>query len=500
MAYRVSLLLLAMGCGGGGLPAALPDAGVDPGSGGSADVAPPFPDVAPPPSDVAAVSPDAGPDTDPPVDRAPARLKLDPPAADFGFFVRCDPWKVVTFRVTNDGGSPSGAVALDLKRPFIVKTDGCSGQELGAGATCEVQVQFEPGPDGSYTGMLTVQARPGGQVEAALKGYATHGDALTLTPNSADFGAAMVGTMTAARSFEMRNTGGRSLAVTEATVSTMDFVIIKDDCAGKPLAGGANCTVEVAFKPTTGGAKSAILTLTASGCGGNAIQASMVGTGISDGPSASPSSINFGTLVVGAESAPVTSTLTNTGGMPTGALTAAIEGVNASQFRIEASTCVGSLAPAASCAVTMVFRPTTVGDKVASLVISMATGAKAVVSLSGSGICNGGFSTTTPAVLEFGGVSVSAPPVPAPELIWTLHNISNCDPLGPVELKLAGPDAVHFGLVLNSCQGAIVPAGGKCATTVSFKPTTVGAKTAFLEFYVGSALATKTMMSGSGTQ
>src|SRR5688572_20289330 len=139
MAYRVSLFLLVIGCGGGeGLPAAVPDAGVDSGSAGTADVAPPTPDVAAPSADVAAVSPDAAPDTGLPVDLAPARLRLDPTAADWGFYPRCEPAKIVTFRVTNDGGSPSGAVTLELTRAFIRKADGCSGHELGAGASCEV--------------------------------------------------------------------------------------------------------------------------------------------------------------------------------------------------------------------------------------------------------------------------------------------------------------------------------------------------------------------------
>jgi hypothetical protein len=496
MACRGAILvLLAIGCGSGGgeLPVPLPEAGVD----SSVDAGDDAPASAP---DAATAGADLSADVTPSADLAPARLAIDPAAADFGWvsYQRgCDPSKIVTFRLTNLGGATSGPIALELPAPFIAKVDGCSGQSLGAGARCEVQVQFQPSFGTSYTGTLLARAAPGGEVQATLTGLGGHGDALVLTPNIGDFGAFNVGAATPARSFEMKNAGAKPLAVMPAVTSTQEFVVTGDDCGGKTLAPGTACTVQIAFKPASTGAKSALLTLVAEGCGGGAIQAVLLGVGVSDGPFESLPPISFGTVVVGDTSAPVTRAFTNTGGTPTGSLSVGIGGTNASQFRIEASTCVGSLAPGASCAVTMVFRPTTVGDKSAVLVISTALGGQVVVSLSGSGLCNGGVFSTTP-VLEFGGVSVSAPPAPAPELIWNLHNISNCDPLGPVEVKLAGPDAAHFGLVLNSCQGATVSPGGKCVTTVFFKPTTVGAKTALLEFRVGSTLFGTTMISGRG--
>src|SRR5688572_14672210 len=106
MAYRVGILLFAIGCGSEtGFPAGLPEAGVEAAVSAGGDVLVVTPDAA---ADAALVSPDSTPDTLP-VGLAPAKLAFDRSEATFAAAVGCDPSAPATFRLTNIGGSSSGA-------------------------------------------------------------------------------------------------------------------------------------------------------------------------------------------------------------------------------------------------------------------------------------------------------------------------------------------------------------------------------------------------------
>jgi hypothetical protein len=149
--------------------------------------------------------------------------------------------------------------------------------------------------------------------------------------------------------------------------------------------------VQVVFRPVSFMAKSAILTahFTEPGCAPGNVQASLQGIAGQGAFNLAPIVLSFGTVAVGTDSAPATITATNFGGNPSGALAVALSGLNASQFRITGSTCNGSLPPAppgGTCTVTVVFHPTTAGDKTASVTVSAAGGATATSNLAGSGL------------------------------------------------------------------------------------------------------------------
>lgn len=383
MAHRGWILVFAIGCGsGGGLPAVLPEAGVEVAVSAGGDVLVLTPDAAP---DAAPVSPDSAPDTVL-ADLAPAKLTFDRAEGDFGVVFRgCDPSRIIFFRLMNAGGSASGPVAVDLTSPFVAAIDGCSGQSLAAGASCEIQVQLQPGTDSLYTGMLLAQATPGGQAQAALKGSGAHGDSLALTPNSADFGPTSVGLTSLPRAFSLKNNGDRPLMVNRVEVSTPSFIITRNDCGGRMLPPSSQCEIQLAFKPESMGGRSALLTITASGCGGGTIQANLYGTGIDGKISASPAVLSFGSIQVGAASPPLTATIA-TFGTPIRPFTAVIAGQNQDQFAVESSTCASPPPPYQACDIKVVFRPTSSGDKRGELVAVSNLGATVSVSLYGSGI------------------------------------------------------------------------------------------------------------------
>jgi hypothetical protein len=90
-------------------------------------------------------------------------------------------------------------------------------------------------------------------------------------------------------------------------------------------------------------------------------------TGLDGQLTASPASINFGSVKVGTKSKVIV-TVTNTGNLTLNIGTVTITGANAGSFGIEANSCPGAhLAPGASCSVTVVLKPQTKGSLSATL-------------------------------------------------------------------------------------------------------------------------------------
>jgi hypothetical protein len=84
----------------------------------------------------------------------------------------------------------------------------------------------------------------------------------SLSAAAIDFGAVPVGTASPPRPETVSNTGTVPLAIASTSLSgSPDFSLSSDGCAGKTLGPGASCTVQIAFKPSSGGAREATLKL-----------------------------------------------------------------------------------------------------------------------------------------------------------------------------------------------------------------------------------------------
>ncbi len=86
----------------------------------------------------------------------------------------------------------------------------------------------------------------------------------SITPLTNDFGNVAVNVTSASKTFTLGNTGTKSLAVSAVTLDGTDaglFGVTPGSCPSltPTIAAGGNCTVNVAFTPTTAGVKSANL-------------------------------------------------------------------------------------------------------------------------------------------------------------------------------------------------------------------------------------------------
>jgi probable HAF family extracellular repeat protein len=109
--------------------------------------------------------------------------------------------------------------------------------------------------------------------------YFLQGTVITLSPRSLAFGDQRINTASAAKSVTVTNTGSKAVAITSIALSgTASSQFAFTDTCGKSLAGHATCAIKVTFKPTSKGAKSALLNV--NGGGGGLRSVKLSGSGI----------------------------------------------------------------------------------------------------------------------------------------------------------------------------------------------------------------------------
>jgi trimeric autotransporter adhesin len=298
--------------------------------------------------------------------------------------------------------------------------------------------------------------------------------AVTLTPTSLTFTSTTVGSTTAAQVVTIKNSGTAALTLTSETLTgtnATSFLISAKTCTTS-LAAAASCSVSVEFKPTAAGALTASLSIADSATGSPQV-VTLSGTGAAATPAVTltPTTLTFASTTVGSITAAQVVTIRNSG---TAALTLTSEtltGTNASSFLISAKTCTTSLAAAASCTMSVEFKPTAAGALTASLSIAdNATGSPQVVTLSGTGAAaTAPAITLTPASIAFPATVTAA--TSAAQVVTVKNTGTAAATISAI--ALGGTNATSF-VQIGTC-GKSLAAGATCSIYVAFKPTSAAA-------------------------
>jgi hypothetical protein len=292
---------------------------------------------------------------------APAHFTISPTTYDFGGVLIGDT-ALKTFTIANTGGVTSGAVShyFTGSSRFETASTDCPSGGLGAGASCLVTVQFSPGSADTEAGSLKVLGAVDGPVTATLSGSGVTPAQLTVS-SVPDFGSVATGTSSAAKTVTFTNGGGLTTGTVTTSIvggSADQFSTSDDTCNGATLAPGASCTVKVTFDPTSTGLK--VASLRAEASPGGAAEAPLSGTGATPAAfSLNPGSLDFGTIPIGT-SLVKTSTLTNTGGVPTGNLDIYFNGSGISIDGTTTTCTAAPLAAGASCTIGLRAEPDSV--------------------------------------------------------------------------------------------------------------------------------------------
>ncbi|RPI13334.1 MAG: choice-of-anchor D domain-containing protein [Lysobacterales bacterium] len=278
--------------------------------------------------------------------------------------------KSVTGTVTLSAPAPAGGVVVTLSDTLAAATVPASVKLLEGATSKTFTVKTVP-----------VSARQSGSVSAAL-GNTTLSQAfavrpigmssITLTPTTVVGGQPVAGTA----KLECKAGPGPitvALASTDAAVArpVAASVVVPQGLQSAPF----DVTTSVALARTK-----ATLSATASGIARTKILY------VTPAAVVSPTSLKFGSVAVGTASAPLVATLTNKGAASFVIDGIAVTGTYASWFPMT-ENCAASLAPGASCTISVAFKPLAAASRSAKVTIATsATATPLAVSLSGTGV------------------------------------------------------------------------------------------------------------------
>ncbi|MBX3275855.1 MAG: choice-of-anchor D domain-containing protein [Sandaracinaceae bacterium] len=208
-----------------------------------------------------------------------------------------------------------------------------------------------------------------------------------------------------------------------------------------------------------------------------------------------PALQNFGDLAVGASSSDAAFTVTNVGMSASGAITTAIGGAGAPSYSITANTCAGmTLAPAATCMISVRFSPTQIGSLTGTLTASAGT-ATASATLEGRGVEDAGLSIS-PTPFDFGPTAVGTPTAAT---TFTVRNTGD-EPSGTISITLGGAHAAQFTLGADTCNGMTLAADASCTVEVTYSPSVPGSHAASLQATASPGSTATASLTGSAAQ
>src|SRR5207245_2305821 len=266
-----------------------------------------------------------------------------------------------------------------------------NGATVVAGASCLVNLTFTPTAASARTATAAIAVdAPGSPQLVSLAGTGIV-PAVTLAPTNLAFGDQRLSTTSPVQTVTLTNSGTATLSITSIALAGLnpgDFAIAAGTTCtnGATVVAGASCLVNLTFTPTAASARTATVTIT-DDAPGSPQSVLLTGTGVTP-PAAtlSATSSAFGNQRVGTTSAAQNLTLTNNGGTPLNLTSITITGAQAADFAFAAgNTCptgAGSVAPGASCTISISFTPAATGARAATVTITDdAAGSPQLVSL-----------------------------------------------------------------------------------------------------------------------
>jgi hypothetical protein len=199
---------------------------------------------------------------------------------------------------------------------------------------------------------------------------------------------------------------------------------------------------------------------------------------------ASPPSIAFGSVPVGATTAPTSVTITNNG-------TADAAGVAVSStsadFTLASNTCGATLAVNASCTIGVQFQPSAAGPRAGNVSVTRQGGAGVGISVTGTGVT----SLSMPPAISLGSQAVGTTSAAS---VVTVTNTSGAT------VNVSGVTSSNASEFPVTTTCASVAAGATCTISVSFSPSTAGTRQSTVTVTSNGVGSPQTIaVSGTGT-
>ncbi|HZC43486.1 MAG TPA: choice-of-anchor D domain-containing protein, partial [Acidobacteriaceae bacterium] len=276
--------------------------------------------------------------------------------------------------LTNSGGAMLTQLSIHAVGGGFGESNTC-GSTLAAQSACTITVTFQASVVGTATGQIDIADAIRSQI-VPLTGSGVAPTDDSLTPLSLDFGGQIIATTSAPQTITLSDNTPTTLSGIRIQSSNADFMFTKT--CGTTLAAGGSCAIQVEFEPRAGGPESGIITEVDSN---RTQQVTLTGIGYLPNIALAPGSLNFGVVGLRVSSSAQMLLLSNgSSGTLTG-ISIAVSGSFA-----ESNNCGTSLAPDATCTVSIVFSPAAAGAQSGSATIRSADSAPITAQLTGTGI------------------------------------------------------------------------------------------------------------------
>ncbi|MBQ5963903.1 choice-of-anchor D domain-containing protein [Massilia sp. ZL223] len=386
----------------------------------------------------------------------------------------------------------------------------------GTEPSCTVGLRFTPGAVGQRCTTITIRAAVSSNGAQSRQvcgtGVAAPSATLALSADAIDFGRRFISASYPPRPLVISNGVGATdnLQINDVRLSGTGFALLPDSgssqtpCAGRTLAPGASCTVQVQFTPdptrpeTPYSASIQIDSNDRSTPRRTVTLAAVAGT-VATPPvlqtPGTPAQIEFTSVVMAGQQSqqPLSVPLRNAG--PGAATIETIRMVGADASSFSASGCQATLQEGDSCTISVRFVPGSGGLKRAQLeVLSSRSVAPPLITVTGRGVGgSSAFLAASAANLAMGSVRVGARSEPA-----EVRLSSGGDGVVQVTaIEAGGP----FTVQPKTCPAPpfTLPRGGDCTVTVTFTPTNADVATASLRVSTDAGAVT-VPLTGSGAQ
>ncbi|MFZ0300313.1 MAG: choice-of-anchor D domain-containing protein [Candidatus Sulfotelmatobacter sp.] len=356
------------------------------------------------------------------------------------------------------------------------------------GQSATFSVVFAPQSAGSASGTLALTDNGSNStLSVALSGTAVAAGSLSATPTSFSFGGLQVGT-NQAQTETLKNIGGDSLIISQATVSGAGFSYTGLSLP-LTLAPNQNTTFGVVFAPTAAGASSGSISLTVSGSS-TTVDIALSGTGVAPASlTATPASLTFTNITAGQNQAQ-TETVKNIGGENATISQATVAGTG---FSISGISAPVILTPGQSASFTVTFAPESAGSFPGSVAIdSNASNPTLSIGLAGSAVAQSA-STLAVSSVNVGSVVVGTSGTQTGTLSASGASVSvssvSLSGTNPSEFSISG---LTFPVTVTTTQPVTF--------TVKFTPGATGTASASASFAsTASNTPTAGSLTGTGT-
>ena len=387
-----------------------------------------------------------------------------------------------TIRLVNTGQAPLHLSAIREDGDFS-QSNNCP-IVLAPGAGCGITITFVPSTLGERDGYIVVADDSlDSPQRIQVMGIATMALA-HLGPSRISF-SQNVGATSAPQTVTLNNPGDGPLSIF-GIATTGDFKATSH-CPSL-LPAGLSCSIAVAFTPQTAGAQSGSLVITDDGNPAGGSQDTVRLTGFAYQPVATLSATVLAPGAnLGGAAAPQVVTVTNTGDGTLTIRSIGITGPAAGDYT-QSSTCLRTIGPGGSCAITVGFTAHGYGVRAATLTLyDDGPGGTQSVSLRGTGtavkpLLSSGY-------LTFGGGSVGNPSVPQNVVLFNAGN----GLLVIGSITLSGND-----FIMSTSCGSTLASGASCTITVTFLPQMTGPRSGAV-LISDNAGTQRVSLSGVGT-